>query len=90
MNKIQCGCCGMRYSKKEFLELDLLKKGNRAGGLVYRNCSCRSTVAVPESEFQSGKLRRFEPPNYALVEKYTIKQRQRDKGMMAAVRYLAR
>jgi len=87
---IVCTCCKAAYSKQKFLDLELLRGGNRSGGLVYRNCPCRNTLARPEEDFNIHQLRRYDSPNYALVEYYTIKDRHRERGMRAAARYLAK
>lgn len=40
-----CGCCGKAYTRPEFLALALPSNGvGEAMGLVWRNCSCGSTL----------------------------------------------
>ena len=40
-----CSCCGLTYSRPEFLALALPSNGvGESMGMQWRNCSCRSTL----------------------------------------------
>lgn len=57
-----CGCCGRVYNQQGFLDLPKPPMGDFTAddfedeaGLLYRNCGCHSTMAVPL--LKNGKLR---------------------------------
>lgn len=44
-----CKCCRKVYTREEFLALALPSNGiGSMGGLLWRNCACRSTLGLEE------------------------------------------